>query len=72
MVDMSSNVATLPPPHSKRVEAWIYTVVNPLIESLRREAFLFEKGNLSWRWYSRRCEYIRPVVEYIDYEHRPN
>jgi len=70
--DMASNLTTLPPPHSKRVEAWIYTALNPLIESLRREIFLLEKGNLSWRWYSRKCEYLRPVTEYVDYAHQPN
>ena len=69
---MASNLTTLPPPHSKRVEAWIYTVLNPLIESLRREVFLLEKGNLSWRWYSMKCEYLRPVAEYFDYAHQPN
>lgn len=69
---MASNVATLPPLHSKRVEAWIYTVINPLIENLRREVFLLGKGNLSWRWYSRKSKFIRPVDEYVYYEHRPN
>jgi hypothetical protein len=54
------------------VQAWVYTILNPLIESLRREARLLEKGNLTWRWYSRRCEYIRPIVEYVDSSHGPN
>jgi len=69
---MASNLTTLPPPHSKRIEAWIYTVLNPLIESLRREVFLLEKGNLTWRSYSRKCEYLQPISEYIDFEHHPN
>lgn len=33
---------------------------------------MLEKGNLSWRWYSQKLEYIRPVTEYIDYAHQPN
>jgi hypothetical protein len=61
-----------PPRHSRRVEAWIYTVLNPLIESLRRELFFLEKGNLTWRSYSQHCEFIRPIAEYIDPNHLPN
>ncbi len=68
---MASNV-TIPPPHSRRVEAWIYGAINPLIDGIRREVFLLDKGNLSWRWYSRSCEYIRPIPEYIESSQRPN
>ena len=68
---MVPDVAT-PPQHSKRVEAWVYAVLNPLIENLGREVFLLSKGNLSWRAYSRKCEYIRPICEYIDFPQRPN
>jgi hypothetical protein len=72
MADMSSSVAILPPPHSRRVESWIYTVINPLIESLRREVFLLEKRNLTWRLHSRKCEYLRRAADYIGYAHLPN
>lgn len=72
MVIMSSNVALQPPQHSERVRAWVYTIINPLIESLRREVCLLAKGNLSWRYHSRRCEYLRPISEYIDNSQRPN
>jgi hypothetical protein len=61
-----------PPQHSKRVEAWVYAVLNPLIESLQRESFLLSKGNLSWRFYSRRCEYIHPIRDYVRIDQRPN
>jgi hypothetical protein len=54
------------------VEAWVYAVLNPLIESLGREVFLLSKGNLSWRFHSRKCEYIRPICDYIDISQRPN
>ncbi len=63
---------TTPPKHSKRVQAWIYTVMNPLIESLRRETRLLDEGNLSWRSYSKRCEYVRPIREYIQSPQWPN
>jgi len=68
---MAPDVAT-PPPHSKRVQAWVYAIMNPLIESLGREIRLLSEGNLSWRSYSRRCEYIRPIREYIESSQWPN
>ncbi len=61
-----------PPPHSKRVQAWVYAIVNPIIESLRREAFFLEKGTLTWEGDTRRCEYIRPIREYFQYSQWPN
>jgi hypothetical protein len=57
---------------SERVKAWVYAILNPLIDSFRRETELLKTGNLSWRVHSRRCEYIRPVAELIDFEQRPN
>jgi len=68
---MAPNVAA-PPQHSKRVEAWVYAVLNPLIENLGREIFLLSKGNLSWRFYSRKCEYIHPICDYVGISQRPN
>jgi hypothetical protein len=61
-----------PPQHSKRVEAWVYAVLNPVLESLQRESSLLSKGNLSWRYHSRECEYIRPIREYVRIDQRPN
>jgi len=46
--------------------------MNPVIESLQRESNLLGEGNLSWRPYSKRCEYIRPIREYIESSQRPN
>jgi len=68
---MVSNV-NVPPPRANRVQAWVYAILNPVIESFRRELQLFEKGNVSWRFYSKKCEYIRPVVEYVDGNQLPN
>lgn len=68
---MAAN-ATVPPLHSRRVEAWVHSVLNPIIEGLSRERFLLERGDLSWRAYSRSCEYIRPVKQYIDPSQLPN
>jgi len=68
---MAAN-ATVPPPHSKRVEAWIHSVLNPVMESLRREQWLLQSGNLSWRAYSRSFEYLQPIREYVDGSQLPN
>jgi hypothetical protein len=38
---------TTPPQHSKRVQAWVYAIMNPLIENLRRENSLLDRGNLT-------------------------
>jgi hypothetical protein len=54
------------------VEAWVYAVLNPIIENLGREIFLLSKGNISWRFYSRKCEYIHPIRDYVSINQRPN
>ncbi|HEY6348171.1 MAG TPA: hypothetical protein VI636_02055 [Candidatus Angelobacter sp.] len=58
--------------HSRRVESWIYTIVNPLIDAMRNEVWWLDKRNLSWRFYSRRAEYIRPICDYIEPHNLPN
>jgi len=68
---MAAN-ATVPPPHSRRVEAWIYSVLNPVMDGVRREQFLLKSGNLSWRLYSRGFEYLAPVAQYVDSAQQPN
>jgi hypothetical protein len=68
---MSSNAMVLPP-HSRRVEAWIYTVLNPLIDAMQRETQLLQQGNLTWRFHSKRSEFIRPTLEYIVSAYLPN
>ncbi len=61
-----------PKQHSQRVAAWVYTVLNPIVSGLDREIHFLNQGNLTWRYYSRRCEYIRPVQEYVQNGHWPN
>ena len=68
---MAPNIET-PPPRPNRVQAWVYAILNPLIESLRRELELLRRGNLSWRFYSTKCEYIRLIFEYIGPDQQPN
>jgi len=59
------------PKESRRVESWVYAVLNPLIDAVSREVAFLEDGNLTWRNYSRHCEDIRPVVEYVEREQLP-
>jgi hypothetical protein len=61
-----------PKKQARRVAAWIYAVVNPIIDSLQREISLLEMGNLTWRAYSGRSEMIRTIQEYVDSTQWPN
>jgi hypothetical protein len=69
---MVRRVSNQPKRHSQRIAAWIYAVINPVWEGLQREIELLERGNTTWRYYSRRCEFIRPVQEYVDNTQWPN
>ena len=44
----------------------MYSVLNPLIDAVSREVAFLEEGNLTWRNYSRHCEHIHPIAEYIE------
>jgi hypothetical protein len=61
-----------PRKQSRRVAAWIYTVINPIIESLQRELAFLEIGNLTWRPRTGCCEIIRTIKEYVDVNQWPN
>jgi hypothetical protein len=69
---MSITPETRPSPHYGRVASWIYTVINPLIEALRGEAGQLDRGSISWRWYSRRCQYIHVIRAYVEPHYSPN
>lgn len=69
---MSITRGVFPKRRSRRVAAWIYAVLNPTIESVRRELDLLDRGNLTWRFTSNKCEFIRFIQEYIDPAQWPN
>lgn len=69
---MSRRTVMSPKKQSRRVAAWIYAVINPIINSLQREISLLDTGNLTWRAYSGRCEMIKPIQEYVDSTQWPN
>ncbi len=69
---METRVDNERPRQERRVAAWIYVVINPIIDSLERELGLLENGRLSWRSNTSRCEYIRTIQEYVDSRQWPN
>jgi hypothetical protein len=54
-----------PQPGSPRVQSWIRTVLNPLIEAVEYELALLKRGSLTWRFYNRRPEHLTHVVAYV-------
>ncbi len=69
---MTRRLDVPPKKQLRRVAAWIYAVINPILESLQRELFLLDSGNLTWRPHTGRCEIIRTVQEYVDSTQWPN
>ena len=59
-------------PGKERCKAWIYSVINPLLEGLRIEASFLGRRNWTFRRYNRDLEFIRPLEAYVDYQSRPN
>lgn len=56
----------------RRVAAWIYAVINPIIDSLQHELIFLDVDNLAWRASSGRSEFIKPIQEYVDVTQWPN
>ncbi len=50
---------------SRRVEGWVYEVINPILDVLPGEIALLDAGNVTWRFLQRRLEFIRPIAEYL-------
>jgi len=56
----------------ERRKAWIYGVINPLLEGLRIEATFLSRENWTFSRYNRDLEFIRPVPILIGYRSIPN
>jgi hypothetical protein len=69
---MAKRLDMPPKKQVRRVAAWIYAVINPIISSLERELFFLDSGNLTWRPHTGRCEMIRTIQEYVDSTQWPN
>src|SRR5712692_75435 len=57
---------------SERVKAWIYSVLNPLMEALWAENTLLSKENITWRYRTSEPEFILPTRDLIPPSARPN
>jgi hypothetical protein len=69
---MSKRLDAPPRKQFRRIAAWIYAVINPIIDSLQRELSFLDSGNLTWRSRTNRCEFIRTIQEYVDSGQWPN
>ncbi len=69
---MSRRSSTAPKSQSRRVAAWIYAVINPIVDALDRELKILDAENLTWRSNLGRCESIRSIQEYVDAGQWPN
>ncbi len=69
---VSRRSATIPKTQSRRVAAWIYVVINPVVDSLDRELRLLNAENLTWRLNLGRCESIHSIQEYVEVVQWPN
>jgi len=57
---------------SQRVKAWVYSVINPLLEVLRAENTLLAAKNITWRYQTRKMEFILSTRDHIAPSARPN
>lgn len=57
---------------SERVKAWIYSVLNPLMEALRAENTLLSKENITWRYRTGEPEFILLARNLIQPSAQPN
>jgi hypothetical protein len=56
----------------ERAKAWVYSVINPLLEGLKIEASFLSRGNWTFRHHNGDLEFIRPAASYVDFQSRPN
>ena len=56
----------------ERAKAWIYSVINPLLEALRTQSVFLKRRNWTFRFSSGNLDFIRPLDAYITYQGRPN
>ncbi len=57
---------------SDRPRAWLYGVLNPLVEALAREKELLARGNLTWRHRTGRPEFLATPEQYLNVSGRAN
>lgn len=48
-----------------RAQDWITSVLNPIIDGLRREKRILASGTWSWIWTRQDFEYLHPISQYV-------
>ena len=59
-------------PKPNKVRAWIWGVLNPILDGLERQASLLDRGNLTWRHRTGELEYLFAPEDYLDRNGRDN
>lgn len=60
------------PKGSRRIAAWIHTVVNPILEGLETELAFLKAENWTWRYYSQDLEFMHEIKRYVEPSSWPN
>jgi hypothetical protein len=72
IVDLPPPRAALPGRGSLRVQAWIYTALNPILEACRREHELLVVGDASWRHAGADLAHVHRVEDRLSWSGRQN
>ena len=59
-------------PGRERAKAWVYSVINPLLEALKIELNFLSRRNWTFRPYNQELQFIRPLDSYVEFQSRPN
>ncbi len=54
-----------------RAKSWIYAVINPLIDALKVDKAFLKEKNWTWRYETKRIEFILPLEQYVDSAYHP-
>lgn len=57
---------------NERFKAWVYTVINPVLEGLKIEEAFLGRQNWTFRFRGGDLEFIRPVEEYVEFAGKPS
>lgn len=56
----------------KLIRVWFDTVLNPIIDGLKREKYYARKKNWTWKSFNNNFEYIKYIHQYINIEYSDN
>lgn len=61
-----------PRPTRELARTWVVTVINPILQGIRREKVLLTQKNWSWRYITGSFEYLWPIEYLLDASYRDN